>query len=208
MTKTIEDFKSTTELYFHLYCEELKEAGFIKDFHYELSGFPLTGKYARKYTVQGKRKVLHKEEHLLNVSTITADFTIEWTKKAENLFYLNASIPIHCKVKEIPFRLVTEKNDYLFSCLEIKPAKEMFNSASSVSFPYKQKFLQDKHNMFIQKIKPFDPKNGLLFQDTFTPKEVIRLEVYKVNSGLNKKGDSKLKYNIKTLEEFLNEKSK
>ena len=198
----LKNFKSLEELYFSYYLEELKEAGYIKSWRYEISKFQLTEPYIRTYLKQLKTKIVEKEEFLLHGSSITADFTILWTEKAKNIFYLDNYYAIK-DIKSIPFRLgeLGIKTSYI----EIKPTNES-KTSSSISFPYKQKFCLNEYGIYIQKIKPFDSKKKCLFSDTFTPNDVIKSQIYLKDCKYGKKGDSKIKYEIKTLNEFIKNK--
>jgi hypothetical protein len=133
-------------------------------------------------------------------ASITSDFTIKWSERAKNVFYLDVTEPINSLIRYIPFRVDDPKER--ISQVETKGSSERTTS-SSISFPYKQKWCYQLHNVYIQKIKPFHPLKGLLFGDTFTPKEVIKLERYKRDCKYGKKGNSKIKYDIKTLEEYV-----
>lgn len=195
------EFKSKEEQYFYYYCLELKETGFIKNVFYEKATFNLCAPYSRSYLQKTARGVKEMSESLLEKSSLTADFTIEWAEQAKNIFYLDSSTPISCKVKDIPFRLCSP--DVLISHIETKAVHE-FGTSSSISFPYKQKQVLKDYSIYIQKIKPFSAKGEkCLFEKTFTPKMVIAEEVYQVNTKQGKKGESKLRYEVKTLEEFL-----
>lgn len=203
-------FKSDIEYYFYLYCSELKEAGFIKKFSYETSTFQLCEPYKRDYLFQGKKKIVKKSEHFLQKSSITADFTIEWDDSAENIFYLRHTKPITCLVKNIPFRLFNEHVQ--MSLIETKGMVES-RTSSSISFPLKQKQLLKDQDIYIQKIKPYSSYGkGCLFEMTFTPKKVLKEERYSRNGSYKrkgkksfqyKKGESKIKYADRDLNEFL-----
>jgi|GEM_PF-2407877 hypothetical protein len=197
-------FKSQVEEYFSYYLEELQETGYIREWSYESDTFDLSESVSEPYLQQGKYKVLEKAEHLLHKASITADFTVVWTDKAKNIFYLDRGEPIDCNAKDIPFRI--NNMGAPTSYIEVKGSHEA-NTSSSISFPYKQKWLYDKDDIYIQKIKPFAPKtkSGILFQSTFTPKKVIDIERYARDCKYGRKGDSKLKYNYKTLNQFLYE---
>ena len=199
-------FKSQVEEYFSYYLEELQEAGYISEWFYENNTFDLSDSISEPYLLQGKYKVLEKTEHLLHKASITADFTIVWTDKAKNIFYLDREVPINCKVSEIPFRISWKAHQWPFpiSYIEIKGSSEA-KTSSSVSFPYKQKWLFWKEGIYIQKIKPFAPKkkSGILFQSTFTPKKVIDIERYVRDCKYGRQGESKLKYDYKTLNQFI-----
>ena len=195
------EFKSTIELYFSYYLEELQDNGYIDWWGYESSTYDLSESVSLPYKQYLKSgKIKDKLEHVMHKASITADFTIEWLEKAKNVFYLDVNEPIDymSSVRDIPFRV----NGNLVSEVEIKGSSERTTS-SSVSFPYKQKWCYQLYKVYIQKIKPIHPTKGLLFGDTFTPKKVIKEEVYKRDCKWGKKGESKLKYEIKTLDEFI-----
>jgi len=198
-------FKSQVEEYFSYYLEELQEAGYISEWFYENDTFDLSDSISKPYLLQGKYKVLEKTEHLLHKASITADFTIIWADKAKNIFYLDRGIPINCNVKDIPFRInnMEEPTSYI----EVKGSHEA-NTSSSISFPYKQKWLYNSNDIYVQKIKPFapKPKSNILFQNTFTPKKVIDIERYIRDCKYGRKGESKLKYDYKTLNQFIYER--
>lgn len=196
--------KSKEELYFSYYLEELKDAGFVKKWGYESDTFKLSDSISLPYCTNSRKGILTKEEHILRESSITADFTIYWNlDKAKNIFILDSKTPINVKVKLIPFRMgmLSERD---VSYVEVKASNEI-RTSSSISFPYKQKWVYDKYGVYIQKIKPFHPtkKSDILFQNTFTPMNVIEQEVYKVKCSGGNVGDSKLKYPVRTLQDYL-----
>lgn len=194
-------YRSFIELYFSYYLNELKEAGFIEEWWYEVDTFKLSESVKSPYLKQLKNKEVVEEEHWLQEATITADFKIKWKHVATNLFVLWPRFAVK-SVKVIPFR--QSKIDYeddvwpfLFSWIETKGNSES-STSSSISFPYKQKWCYQKHGVYIQKIKPLQ-----LFQDTFTPNKVLELEKYVRDCKFGTKGSSKLHYNPRTLEEYL-----
>lgn len=203
-------FKSKSELYFSYYLDELKREGFIDKWFYEKYTFPLSEKYERGYLKQLKTKTVRRKEFLLHPSSITADFTIIWNIKAENIFYLNPNIPVK-DASLIPFRLSYHYPEQLVSHVETKQANTFRSNTSDISFPYKQKFVRDKYNIYIQKVVPFNlnSKPKCLFLTTFTPKQAVIEEVYKKivkkkGKIIHKVGDTKFKYPTRTLNEFLN----
>jgi len=131
----------------------------------------------------------------LRENSYQPDFDIKWSKKALNVLYLDREVPITNKISSIPFRLA--KNDTLISLIETKPNNES-KLSSSTEFPIHQKWVYQKYGYYIQKIKPY-----ILFEDTFTPKEVISSEIYNNNTRFGNKGASKLKYKPKSLKEWL-----
>lgn len=192
------EYKSLEEVYFAAYLEELRINGFISSFHYEKHTFELTDSVSIPYLKQLKTKVVSKDEHILAKTSLTSDFTIYWNDKASNIFFLDKS-PIR-NVKRIPFRV---DNNLKISEVEIKAINES-NTSSSISFPVKQKWVYDKHKIFIQKIKPFDPKNvKSLFTLTFYPEFVINDLTYKRTTKFGIKGTTKIKGKFKTIKTFL-----
>jgi hypothetical protein len=200
MDGNIYNFKSKEEEYFSYYLDELKLAGYIDEWYYEKDTFNLSESVSLPYLTFSRKKIIEKYEFILHKASITADFTIRWNKKAENIFYLNPVIPIVFKIKDIPFRINSQDVSYV----EIKAEYEG-NTSSSISFPYKQKWLYSKYGIYIQKIRPFSytKTKGILFQNTFTPEIVIGKEIYYKNCKGGKTGESKLKYNIKSLKNFI-----
>lgn len=205
------EFKSKSELYFSYYLEQLQEEGFIDKWLYEDFTLLLTDKYERYYLKELKVKTVRGSEFLLHPSSITADFTIIWNIKAENIFYSNPHKPVK-SVSMIPFRLYSKFVNVgnLISYIETKQANTFRANTSDISFPYKQKFAQDKHGVYIQKVVSFNLnlKPICLFFSTFTPNKVVEEEVYrktvkKNGKIIHKPGESKIKYPIRTLNEFL-----
>jgi hypothetical protein len=200
-------FKSPLELYFYFYVKELEEYGFLTNISYETSTFELTKPYSRDYLQQGKKKLMTKSEHIFQKSSITSDFTFDFLPKAEGIFYIGNN-PINCLAKEIPFRLADEDGIDLQCLVEVKSIQMRSSTSSNVSWPYKAKFCLREHNKLIYKIQPYSPQGrNCLFEKTFTPKNVLKLEVYKKNCKFGGKGDSKIKYQTRTLGEFLNLKN-
>ena len=200
--------KSFIELYFSYYLDELLAEGYIDKWEYEVSTFKLSEGYSRSYQKKLVTKVKESTEHILREASLTADFTIYWTIKAENLFYLNPRKPITTNVGDIPFRLGYE-DERLISFVETKGNVETTVS-SSISFPYKAKWALQLHGAFVQKIKPFSYKAGksILFYNTFTPIKVLSNEIYKRDSKWGTQGTSKLKFTPRTLTEYIKDKYK
>ena len=198
------EVKSKEEYYFSLYLDELIVNGFVESYGYENNTFNLTPKVSSTYKNLSKtNKISIKEEFLLHPSTYTPDFTIIWTEKAKNIFYLDRNIPTRNK-KIIPFRLAC--NDRLISYIEIKAENTFrYNASGDISFQVKQKMVYAIEKAYIQKIKPFiNKKNSkCLFCNTFTPQVVVGMEIYKRNTAFASKGQSKLKYVNTDLNKFL-----
>jgi hypothetical protein len=181
----LEKLRNTEEKYFYFYLEELKNFGLIKDISYEKDEFLLSTKVLYSKEVIKKTKNVVKESTLLQPHVYTIDFSF----KIE---------PNHYILKKI-FKIISEDTNKIYIDVKGKFAR---NLQTAVTFPLNQKWVFSKYNIYVEKKIPFD-----LFEKTFTPKRVIEEEVYKVNSKNNKykKGSSKLKFEVKTIEQFLNE---
>jgi hypothetical protein len=64
----------------------------------------------------------------------------------------------------------------------------------------------DRHSIYVQIIKAYIKEGKkCLFEETFTPKKVVKKEVYLKDIPIKniKKGDTKIKFKIRTLDEYL-----
>lgn len=196
------EFKSLEELYFSYYCDELIESGFAEKAVYEEVTFNLSGPVKFESIKQLKTKAKTVVNHLLHGSSCTADFSILWTPKALGIFAHDISKSTAADIPKIPFMFVGNSS-HLISHVEIKAENES-STSSSVSFPYKQKWVFQRYSVLVQKIQPFGKKKtDTLFRKTFYPKAVLANEVYKVNCAGGRVGESKIKHKTKTIEEFL-----
>lgn len=189
-------FKSNLEYEFCLFLEQLQESGFIERFGYEEIKFELSPSVYSFYYEQLKTKIKEKEEFLMRENTYQPDFYIDWVRNP-NLFYLERNIPITCNISDIPFRVSKTFRDCLRSYIEVKPLYEE-KLDSSKEFPLIQKQLYQDKAIFVQKIKP-----EKLFKQTFVPDKLIASNVYQKKSKFGVKGDSKYRFDIKTLQEYL-----
>lgn len=209
MNKPIYKYKdwvldSYLEVYFCYYLQELQDRGFIEEFRQHDKTWALTPKFARNYLKQLKTKVNEAEYFICHPSTYTADFNILWTPKASNILFLDPSKPV-TNIKNIPFRL-SSTDGSLWSHVEIKSINESTTS-SSISFVIIQKVIMDKYNDFIQKVQPFalsrPAYKKCLFYQTFFPKKVVEEQFYVKSGSWGKAGTSKIKFPIKTVDEYL-----
>jgi len=198
------EMKSHIELYFSWWLDELQEAGYIEEWEYEKDTFKLSDPIRLSFIEKLITKIKRREETILEKAPCTAYFTIKWTKKAANVFYLDRCIPVKGKVSAIPIRLANVNGKDLISYVETKGNNES-STSSSISFPYKQKWVYQLYGVLIQKVKPFSytVNSNILFQKTFYPKKVLEVEKYKRDCKYGKKGTSKLKHQTKTLSQFL-----
>ena len=194
-------FKSDLEYKFCLFLEQLQEAGFIQEFGYETVKFELSPSVYSYYMKQLKTKIKEEEEFLMRENTYQPDFPIKWSEKAKNVFYLDRNIPITCKVTDIPFRLSKDSviigEENLITYAEVKPKFEG-RLKSSTEFMLIQKQLWQDKRIFVQKIQP-----ELLFKETFVPDKLIASNVYQKQSKFGTKGNSKYKFQVRDLQEYL-----
>ena len=192
--------KSELEYNFCLYLEQLQEAGFIKEFGYEIHKYILSKSVYLPYLLQQKTKTKECTEFTLRENTYQPDFSVVWDISAENLFFLTRYKPIGCKVGEIPFRLTREvpssQEGYL-SEIEVKPIFEG-KLKSSTEFNIIQKQLYKEQGVLIDKIQP-----EKLFKQTFVPDKLIASNVYQKQSKFGTKGSSKYKFHVRDLQEYL-----
>lgn len=185
-------YKNKEELYFSYYLDELIEHKLITSYSYEEETFELLEdvKYAyRKYT-QLKTKVKKQTivKSLLKPCTYTPDFVIIADKPLEGFFNIIANNPIFIST------------DDLKCYVDVKGLFAGRTNSTQYTFPLKQKWMYQKYGIYTNKVVP-----EKLFAKTFTPKKVIEEEVFKrdnIKKGI-KKRDSKLKFKVRTIEEYL-----
>ena len=153
---------------------------------------------------------------LLKPKHYTADWLIEWHQDADKkliwtlLDELNAKPTVN--KKDHPENYIPFYHNDLITVVDVKGgAGSMFgrSNTSAVTFSTNQKWVYDKHGIYVQKVVITLDAKGL-FARTFTPRQVIVDEVYKKDMRDRKKGgwkwragDSKLKYTPIILEEYL-----
>lgn len=200
---------SYLEVYMCYYFEELQKASYISEFTHHSKKWDISPKVVRPYLLQQKTKSKQSEYHLLHPCTYTADFSGKFTEKASNIFYLDPSKPVSRNIKDIPFRLSRTDGSLDFH-VEVKSVNESTTS-SSISFVVFQKVVHLLYRDYINKIQPFALTKPVykktLFYNTFFPKQVYKEQVYLVNCSGGRKGDSKIKFKVNTLETFLDDRN-
>jgi hypothetical protein len=183
------EYKSQEEKEFSYYLDELQSAGLIEGFTYEEVKFELTPKVTFPYvkTTQLKTKVKkeNKVKVLLNDSTYTPDFIINFEPKSAHFANMPDKFPL----------FITSRST-LTSYVDVKAS--FGKKASDIRFPDRQKQMYNIHRIYIQKIVPRE-----LFEQSFTPQKVIDSEVYVRDCKWGKKGECKLKFKPITLQEWL-----
>lgn len=182
-------FLSWDEFYFASWCEEVKQAGFIKKWNYEpypiILSEGMTNKYTYTKILKTKERVVEEEQVILRPSSYTPDFLIIWNEKAQRIFYdlLNGGLKI-----ERPFISHCD-DDVTFSLAEIKPVYDLHGKTRKFIDNH-QKIVWERFEKFVNLIKIEE-----LFKETFTPAAYLKTP---------KGGKRKPKWKVKTLKQFLN----
>lgn len=189
------------EWYFYYWLEELYDNGYVDYINPERPNFELNDGLKLTWIKKLKTKTKPLSKNLINIRTYTPDFIFMFNTKAKNIFYYTTTEEIS-SIKEFPlvscdgFTYVDTKGEYTM------------HYSSSITFGDRQAIMWDKHKLYVQIVKPYIREGkGCLFEKTFTPKKVLKEQVYKQDNKIRKikKGDSKIKYDVKTLDQFVKE---
>ena len=147
------EFDSDEEIEFYIFCQYLKKFGFIRDFKYNFKSYQLSDKKTYTDVVQLKTKTKKVEKHLLHPHEYTPDF---WLYPTEAF-------------KTVDFGLYTTTN------VIIVDTKGNFQrNDGSRAFSINQKWMFDKHNIYVNKVIP-----EKLFKKYFCPDECKLTRVMK-----------------------------
>jgi len=185
------EFDSEEERIFHLYLEELKTEGWVKDYTFHTKSFTLSEQVKYTWVKEMKSKKNEMESTLLQPHIYTPDFHVFWNKKALGIFYLN----IHDgknKLDSVPFINNIGNDGYdVGSFIEIKPSFDFQNMTRLAIINIKWVYCEYK--ILVQKITPV-AKTKCLFKDTFVPEKALLTK-----TGKNKK----YHFEIKSLEDYV-----
>jgi hypothetical protein len=155
--------KSENEKYFKWWLDELFEAGIIKGYEIQPDSFLLSHPAKYNYEKQIKTKVNMLKGHLFSKHIYTPDFKIIWVE--HNNAFCNQLFS-GCNYKKLDRHIINQSG---VSYIEIKPEFDQNNMTRE--FRINQKWLYDKHNIYINLIYPTAKKKKCLFSETFTPKK-------------------------------------
>lgn len=199
-------FDSDEEVFFAMWLEELKNHGYVADwrkmYHPMILTTGLKVPYKKITQLKTKIKVEDKEKTLLNPSEYTPDFRVYFTEKGyENLASWIAVGDFNPSSLFYAENNGEQKKEMVMHVVEVKPAFDQQNMERL--FRNNQKFVWDKHKIFVNLIEPI-----ALFEKTFVPLEAMPYLVYrkKPTSAKNKHknvGDFKYNFKPKTINEFL-----
>ncbi len=186
-------FDSAEEWYFSWWLDELKEAGFVIKYERQKPTFTLSEKIEKTVVKQHKTKKKEVKQTLFQECTYTPDFTIEFTIKALLLFIDNLNW-ITTKAELLyNWRECDKIKDNIWTVYaDVKPLFTLEHSKAQV-FSIIQKWMYQKHEIYVNKVI-----YQKLFEKTFTPKKYLLTE--------KTKQPRKIKWEVRTLQEFVNEK--
>lgn len=199
--------QSDEEVYASWFFEELLAKGYIEEITYQPEPFTLANPVPYywqqpKPTKKEPNRTVLKENKLLEGVEYTPDVQVIWTEKAKDVFY-TLTHPKSNKCNLFIAHIDTDTNKP-FSVIEVKPVFDDNNMTREVILKHKwvYQIYRIYTNMFIRdKIMP----------KLFTPARYIATQVYtkkytnKKTKVTYNKGDSKIKWKVRTLEEYLQE---
>jgi len=198
-----QQYASSEEKWFSFYISELIDSGFLLEANYQPKSITLLEDvHVHAYHTHKNHNELVQVK-LLSGMVYTMDWELLWSEKAHGIFtwreggvYHKGFYPYRKGHQFIPFYSVDR-----VSLVDIKGQVIGRSNTSAITFPIKQKALM-RDGVFIQKVVMTLDAKGL-FARTFTPRQVVIDEVYKVNTKKNVVGDSKLKFQPILLEQWL-----
>jgi hypothetical protein len=203
-----EQLQSDEEIYASWFFEELKAKGYITKIIYQPEPFTLFdgAEFDWIKDIPTKKDPLRKEfktSTMLSPAIYTPDILVFWSHKAKNLFYsIDEPQSSTCKLFIAHYVTGNLISDIPYSYIEVKPVFDDNNMTREVVI--KHKWVYQRYgayvNMFIRnKVMP----------KLFTPEKYIKDQVYqkaytsKKEKKVFKAGESKIKWKVQTLEEYL-----
>jgi hypothetical protein len=180
-------YDSDEERYASWYFDELVEYHILNEYFYHPKPFPLSDRVAHECFEEKKTKTKHVEKFLMHPHNYQADFLLYWNPSWEGRFFmtldgwldLNYPFIANMSTKKVPYTVVDVKGSF---------AGKHNNSA--VTFPLDQKWVYNKHKIYVQKIIPKD-----LFKETFIPRK------YEITNVSGKK--RKIAFKPKFIEQYI-----
>lgn len=191
---------SDEEEWIREWLEELYDYGYIKSYSMHPKSFLLCDKVdGTKITYRKTMSNKVEKVSIIREHYYTCDFKVKWHPDAYGVFCVN---PIDRNYTTNKYLLCDE--NYI-SYIEVKPIYDMQNM--TMFFSLNRKWVYQKYGHIINLIIPtiLNKPRSNIFQLTFTPSYLYDTLVYKRDTIKNKKGDTKFRYKIKTLNEFINE---
>ena len=185
--------KNTTELYFELWLDELKNKGLVKYYEREPKNILIKDSFPIFYNQHNKRgNPIIKNFNLFRPITYTPDYLVVFDKSLLNIlfgFLIKSDLDNSYCLKDFdeikPGNVYSETlfytskkidsgkfaGDYLLY-FDVKPPSSVLqftgNLQSSRDFPLKSRMIFDKYGVYINKVIPIGQKTSL-FSKTFLP---------------------------------------
>lgn len=197
-------FDSDEEVFFAMWCEELKQAGILSTWNRNTQELTITEglkiKYDKVTPLKTKIKTERKVFALLRPSVYTTDFILRPCLNKVSIRKIFESITTSPEVFNKNAPLFCDHNWLTY--VEVKPSFDQQNMERL--FVNNQKFIWDKYKIFVNLVEPVE-----LFKKTFLPLEAAPYFRYKVvpKKAIAKgkvKGDFKFDWTPKTVNEYLN----
>ena len=169
---------SQGEVDFCWYSQELKDNGFVEKFTRGETK-KLSDAMTNVFPVKLKTKTVKKVKNILQPHEYTYDFNIFWSQKGIKYFCSRFEQEDWTK----PFLL----NSHSMSFIENKPEFDFANMTRLVGLNIK--WMWQNYGIFVQLVK-----NRELFEETFTPKAILKTKTGKTRV---------FKHRVKTLQEYL-----
>jgi hypothetical protein len=157
-------WESENELWFLEWAFELKDFGYIRSIK-RSDSYVLTEGMVNTYSETKRASGVAKQQVILKPSVYTPEFIIVWNKKAlDNIVWIWGSKTKFDKL------LIGHRDDSnnIFTIIECKSAGYDFHNMTRI-FKNNQKFLWDKHKIFVNLVQPKD-----FFQKCFYPGEFFK----------------------------------
>jgi len=199
------NFDSDEERYFYDWLVELYDQGYIDWIWSEKKTYLITNEVRSARVAQLKTKQKKERFILTKKRNYTPDFIFKFNKKAYKKLYHDKKGGYEGR----PFFYCNNNRGVIY--IDVKGAFGR-GLTSSATFPDRQSLMCQRFNIYVQKVIPYatKPKKETLFLKTFTPRSMIVESVYKKTTLDRKtgkvkwtKGDSKLKYKVTTVKQFL-----
>jgi hypothetical protein len=195
-------FDSKEEEYFYAWLLELYNIGYIDWIYPNKKTYCVINETLSTRMAKLKTKDKYELFILTKKREYTPDFIFKFNPKAYKIFYHDSKGGYENR----PYYYCNNNRGIIY--IDVKGGFNG-NRKSDMIFPDRQSAMVEKFNIYVQKVIPYALgkkyiNKETLFKKTFTPQIMINTEVY-LNDRKNKwkKGDSKLKYKVTKLNEYL-----
>jgi hypothetical protein len=169
---------SQEEEFFWLWLEELVTAEYVSDFK----------KYGKHEGLILSNEILNPSNKvLLSAHAYTPDFFINWTVKAEQIFFSNL-YSLESSATKYLIKAQTVIEHEIGKCSIVDTKGSFQKHGGLTEFKINQKWMFDKYKLFVNIVKVPD-----IFEHTFVPQIYLKTKTGK---------DRKINFPIKTLQEY------